>query len=387
MTKTGTSSSPVAAVDYDATLILAVEISNKSWVVAAHVPGLGRVKAKRTIAPEAAALEAAIEAYRQRAAGCGRTVTRVIVVYEAGYGGFWLARWLEVRGIEVHVVQPSSVPVERTRRRAKSDKIDADLLLRTLLAWLRDEPRVCSMVPIPAAADEDARRPARERDELVRERIILTNRIGAVLATLGTTGYNPLLRDRRARLDTLRTALDEPLPEHARAKIERSLDRLELVLTQIAALERQRDAALQQEADDGPVRMIQALVLLRGIAAQGASMLVYEAFVRSFANGKALGSYAGLTGTPFNSGGSTREQGISKAGNRRLRAIMDELAWLWVRHQPESALTKWFHARVAAANGRMKKVLIVALARKLLIALWRYATQGVIPAGAVLKQP
>jgi transposase len=272
-------------VDYDATLILAVEISNKSWVVAAHVPGLGRVKAKRTIAPQAAALAAAIEAYRQRAAGCGRTVARVIVVYEAGYGGFWLARWLEVRGIEVHVVQPSSVPVERTRRRAKSDKIDADLLLRTLLAWLRDEPRVCSMVPIPAAADEDARRPARERDELVRERIILTNRIGAILATLGTTGYNPLLRDRRARLDTLRTALDEPLPEHARAKIVRSLDRLELVLTQIAALERQRDAVLRQEADDGPVRMIQAL------------------------------------------------------------------------------------------------------ARKLLIALWRYATQGVIPAGAVLKRP
>jgi transposase len=372
-------------VDYDATLILAVETSSKSWVVAAQVPGLGQVKAKRTIAPQGAALVAAIEGYRQRAGGCGRTVARVIVIYEAGYGGFWLARWLLARGIEVHVVQPSSVPVERTRRRAKSDKIDADLLLRTLLAWLRGEPRVCSMVPIPAEADEDARRPAREREDLLRERIILTNRIGALLATLGIDGYDPLRRDRRARLTTLRTALDQPLPAHAHAKIVRSLDRLELVMVQIAALERQRDAVLTQEARDATVRMIQALALLRGIAAQGASMLVHEAFVRSFANGKALGSYAGLTGTPFNSGGSTREQGISKAGNRRLRAIMDELAWLWVRHQPESELTKWFRARVAAANGRMKKVLIVALARKLLIALWRYATHGVIPAGAVLK--
>jgi transposase len=354
-------------VDYDATLILAVETSSKSWVVAAQVPGLGQVKAKRTIAPQGAALVAAIEGYRQRAGGCGRTVARVIVIYEAGYGGFWLARWLLARGIEVHVVQPSSVPVERTRRRAKSDKIDADLLLRTLLAWLRGEPRVCSMVPIPAEADEDARRPAREREDLLRERIILTNRIGALLATLGIgallatlgigallatlgiDGYDPLRRDRRARLTTLRTALDQPLPAHAHAKIVRSLDRLELVMVQIAALERQRDAVLTQEARDATVRMIQALALLRGIAAQGASMLVHEAFVRSFANGKALGSYAGLTGTPFNSGGSTREQGISKAGNRRLRAIMDELAWLWVRHQPESELTKWFRARVAAA--------------------------------------
>lgn len=385
MTKTMSLPSPAAAVDYDATLILAVETSNKSWVVAAQAPGLGQVKAKQTIAPKAEALATAIEGYGRRAAARGSTVERVIVVYEAGYGGFWLARWLKARGIEVHVIQPSSVPVERRKRRAKSDKIDADLLLRTLLAWLRGEPRVCSMVATPGEADEDARHPTREREELIRERIMLTNRIGAILATLGIDGYDPSRRDRRVRLEALRTALDQPLPEHARAKIGRTIDRLELVLVQIAALERQRDAVLENEAPGEAERMIQALVLLRSIGAQSATVLVYEAFVRHFANGKALGCYAGLTGTPFNSGHSEREQGVSKSGNRRLRAAMGELAWLWLRYQPESALTKWFRERLAGANGRLKKVLVVALARKLLIALWRYATHGVIPEGAVLK--
>jgi transposase len=375
-----------AAVDYNTTLILALETSNKNWVMAAHVPGTGMVKAKQVIAPNAAALEVAIEGYRRRAAAGGQTVERVILVYEAGYGGFWLARWLKARGIEVHVVQPSSVPVERKRRRAKSDNIDVELLLRTLLAWLRGEPRVCSMVPIPDEAAEDARRPSRERDELVRERISLTNRIGAVLTTLGIDGFNPLRKDRRERLEMLRTPFGQPLPKYAKAKIVRSLDRLELVMAQITTLENQRDAAvLAQDAPDEVARMVQALVLLRAIGAQSATVLVYEAFVRHFSNGKALGSYAGLTGTPFTSGGAEREQGISKSGNQRLRATMGELAWRWVRYQPDSALSQWFRDRLADAKGRMKKILIVALARKLLIALWRYVTHGVIPEGAVLK--
>src|SRR5271157_3908180 len=345
MTKTMSLPSPAAAVDYDATLILAVETSNKSWVVAAQAPGLGQVKAKQTIAPKAEALATAIEGYGRRAAAGGQTVERVILVYEAGYGGFWLARWLKARGIEVHVIQPSSVPVERKKRRAKSDNIDVELLLRTLLAWLRGEPRVCSMVPIPDEAAEDARRPSREREELIRERISLTNRIGAVLTTLGIDGFNPLRKDRRKRLEALRTPFDQPLPEHAKAKIVRSIDRLELVMAQIAALEDQRDAVLEQDAPGAAERMVQALVLLRALGAQTATVLVYEAFVRHFSSGKALGSYAGLTGTPFNSGGAEREQGISKAGNQRLRATMGELAWLWVRYQPESALSKWFRER------------------------------------------
>ena len=217
------------------------------------------------------------------------------------------------------------------------------------------------MVPIPDEADED------------------------VLATLGVRAYNPLRRDRRVRLEALRTALGAPLPSRAHARITRMLDRLELVCMQIAELERERDAVLEEEAPDKAQEMIQQLAGLRGIGVQSATVLVREAFVREFANGKALGSYAGLTPTPFNSGGTEREQGISKAGNRRLRTVMVELAWLWQRYQPGSAQVGWFRQRVGETGRRMRKVMVVAMARRLLIALWRFATQGVVPEGAVMK--
>jgi transposase len=372
-------------LDYERTLILAIELSNTSWVLAAQIPGLPGVKAKRSIEPTPEALMAAIEDYRTRAVKAGRNVERVVAIYEAGWSGFWLARWLAQYGIETHVIQPSSVPVDRRARRAKSDGIDAELLLRTLLAWLRGEPRVCSMVPIPAEADEDARRRVRERAELVAERVGLVNRIGAVLATLGVGEYNPLRRDRRQRLDELRTALGGSLPTHARAKIVRMLDRLELLLIQITELEKSRDAVLEDENPDKAASMIQQLAKLRGVGVQSATVLVREGFVREFANGKALGSYAGLTSTPYSSGGTEREQGIGKAGNVRLRTLMVELTWLWQRYQPDSAQVSWFRERVSGTGRRMRKVMVVGLARKLLIALWRFATQGVVPEGAVMK--
>lgn len=375
----------LSVLDYERTLILAIELSNTSWVLAAQIPGLPGVKAKRSIEPTPEALMAAIDGYRVRAEKAGRSVNRVVVVYEAGWSGFWLVRWLAKYDIETHVIQPSSVPVDRRARRAKSDGIDAELLLRTLLAWLRGEPRVCSMVPIPAEADEDARRRVRERAELVAERVSLVNRIGAVLATLGAGEYNPLRRDRRQRLDELRTALGDSLPTHARAKIVRMLDRLELLLIQITELEQLRDAVLEDENPDRAASMIQQLAKLRGIGVQSATVLVREGFVRKFANGKALGSYAGLTATPYSSGGTEREQGIGKAGNARLRTLMVELAWIWQRYQPDSAQVSWFRNRVSGTGRRMRKVMVVALARKLLIALWRFATQGVIPEGAVMK--
>src|SRR5690348_5239222 len=374
-----------STADFDRTLILALEVSEKSWVVSAHVPGLPSGKPRRTLSPNAEALLATIGHYRTRSAKAGRSVDRVVLVYEAGYSGFWLARWLARRGVEVFVIQPSSVPVERRVRRAKSDGIDAELLLRTLLAWLRGEPRVCSMVPIPNEADEDERRRVREREDLVADRISLVNRIGAVMATLGVHDYNPLRRDRRPRLETLRTALGDPLPPHARARILRTLDRLELVCAQIAELERQREAVLEEEAPNKPEKMIQQLVGLRGIGVQSATVLVREAFVRDFPNGKALGSYAGLTPTPFSSGATEREQGIGKAGNRRLRTVMIELAWLWQRYQPGSAQVSWFRERVSGTGRRMRKVMVVAMARRLLIALWRFATQGVVPEGAIVN--
>lgn len=276
-------------------------------------------------------------------------------------------------------------PVDRRVRRAKSDGIDAELLLRTLMAWLRGEPRVCAMVPIPDEADEDARRSIRERTELISEHVGLTNRIGAVLATLGVEGYNPLLHSRRRRLVDLRTGLGEPLPPNALAKIERLLSRLELVLTQIAQLERERDATIKDPANDEAGRMIQQLCRLRGVGVQSATVLVCEAFVRHFANGKALGSCAGLAATPYNSGGVEREQGIGKAGNRRLRTRMVELAWLWLRCQPDAAQVTWFRERTGQTGRRVRKVMIVAFARKLLLALWRFVTDGVVPQGATMK--
>lgn len=375
----------LSVLEYDRTLVLAIELSSKCWVVAAQVPGLPHAKAKRTVKPTVEALIAAIDGYRSRAAAAGRIVERVIATYEAGWSGFWLARWLARHGIETYVIQPSSVPVDRRARRAKSDGIDAELLLRTLLAWLRGEPRVCSMVPIPSEADEDARRSIRERTELVAERVSLVNRIGAVLATLGVQGYDPLRRDRRARLDASCTALGNRLPTNARAKIARMLDRLELLLQQIAELDRQRDAVLEYDAPDKAGAMIQQLARLRGIGIQSATVLVREAFVRDFANGKALGSYAGLSATPYSSGSVNREQGIGKAGNHRLRTVMVELAWLWQRYQPDSANVRWYRERAGTTGGRMRKVMVVALARKLLISLWRFVTQGLVPDGAVMK--
>ncbi|MGB6397595.1 MAG: IS110 family transposase [Bradyrhizobium sp.] len=374
-----------AVLDYERTLILAIELSNTSWVLAAQIPGLPGVKAKRSIEPTPEALMAAIGSYRARAEKADRNVDRVVAVYEAGWSGFWLVRWLAKYGIETHVIQPSSVPVDRRARRAKSDGIDAELLLRTLLAWLRGEPRVCSMVPMPTEADEDARRRVRERAELVAERVGLVNRISAILATLGAGEYNPLRRDRRQRLDELRTALGDSLPTHAHAKIARMLDRLELLLIQITELEQSRDAVLEDKTPDRAASMIQQLAKLRGVGVQTATVLVREGFVREFANGKALGSYAGLTATPYSSGGIEREQGIGKAGNARLRTVMVELAWLWQRYQPASAQVSWFRERISGTGRRMRKVMVVALARKLLIALWRFATQGVVPEGAVMK--
>jgi transposase len=206
MTQTPVPQPTYSPADFDRTLILALEVSAKSWVVAAHVPGLPGSKPRRTLFPTTGALLETVESYRARAARAGKRVDRVVLVYEAGYSGFWLARWLARHGVETFVIQPSSVPVDRRVRRAKSDGIDAELLLRTLLAWLRGEPRVCSMVPIPTEADEDARRCVRERQELMGERVAIANGIASILATLGARGYDALRRDRRQRLEGLRTA-------------------------------------------------------------------------------------------------------------------------------------------------------------------------------------
>ena len=378
------SGSTQSAVDYDSTIIGALELSEKKWVLAVQLPGVSR-HSRHALEACGDGLASFVERLKAKCAAAGRKIGRVILTHEAGRDGFWLARFLSRRGIEVHVIQPSSLPVDRRARRAKTDIIDVEMLLRTLMAWLRGEPRVCSMVPIPSEADEEARRAYREREDLTGERRFV-NKIDGILATLGIKAYKALRRDRREQLTSMQQPDGDPIPQKAKAHIERLLARLELVLKLIEQVEAARDAVLKKDRPaDEAERMIRSLTELRSIGPDFATLLVREAFVRQFRNRRALGGYVGLGGTPFSSGGSEREQGIGKDGNRRLRAAMVELAWMWLRWQPDSALSIWFRARVGAMGGRVKKIMIVALARKLLVALWRYVKDGVIPEGAKMK--
>ena len=355
-------------VDYNRTLVLAIELSNKSWVLAAQVPGVPHAKAKRTTTPAAEALMAAIEGYRARAAAAGRTVERVIAVYEAGWSGFWLARWLAGRGVETHVIQPSSVPVDRRARRAKSDGIDAELLLRTLLSWLRGEPRVCSMVPIPRRTRMPAAASASGRNSSPNGSASSTA-LAPCWPRSACTATTPVRRDRRRpRLDGLRTALGDSLP---RAKIARMLDRLELLLAQIAELDRQRDAVLEDEVPDKAGKMIQQLTTLRGIEVQSAAVLVREAFVRDFTNGKALGELCGSIGHALQQRRRHPRTGHSQ-GRKSSAQDRDGRVGLAL-----AALRE----RAGTTRARIRKVMVVALARKLLIAVWRFVTQGVVPGG------
>jgi transposase len=309
----------------------------------------------------------------------------IITIQEAGLDGFWLHRVLQQEGIESHVVDPASIATPRRRRRAKTDRLDGETLLRALLAYKRGEPRVCAMVVAPSPEAEDRRRLCRERRTLIAERIRHVNRIKGLLFAQGISDYAPKRRDRRARLEALRTGDGRQLPSHLKAQIGRELDRLELLLKQIKAVEAGQEALLaaartpaSEQAVPAPVTM---LLALKGMGANFAAVLWSEAFYRQFANRRQVAAYAGLAATPWQSGGIRHEQGVSKAGNPRLRTTMIQFAWLWIRHQPQSALTRWFKER--SQQGRKRA--IVALARKLLVALWKHVTQGVVIEGAVMK--
>jgi len=254
-----------------------------------------------------------VERLKAKCAAAGRKIARVILTHEAGRDGFWLARFLARRGIEVHVMQPSSLPVDRRARRAKTDLIDVEMLLRTLMAWLRGEPRVCSMVPIPSEADEEARRANREREDLSRERRSIVNKIDGILATLGIKGYKALRRDRREQLNCARQPGGDPIPQKARARIERLLDRLDLVLKLIDQVESARDAILKKDAPaDEAERMIRSLTDLRSIGPDIATLLVREAFVRQFRNRRALADMSGLAGRRSPAAAANANKGSGK---------------------------------------------------------------------------
>ena len=366
-------------------IFISLELSRSTWLITSLSPGGGEKMSKHSVpAGDICVLLARFSEIRQKAfARTGKSFP-VIVVQEAGLDGFWIHRVLQNEGIESHVVDPASITTSRRRRRAKTDRIDGEALLRALLAYKRGEPRVCAMVKAPAPEEEDRRRLCRERKVLIAERVKHVNRIKGLLFSRGVSGYEPLRRDRRRRLDELRTGDGRPLPKHLKAQISRELDRLELLLEQIKAAEIERDALLagQQVAAPASAAM---LLDIKGIGPEFAAILWSEGLFRHFDNRRQIASYAGLAPTPWQSGSVDREQGVSKAGNPRLRSTLIQLAWLWLRHQPQSVLALWFEERVRRNGGRLKKTTIVALARKLLVALWKYVTAGVVIEGAVMK--
>jgi len=347
-------------------------------------PGVSHRPRRSLAARDMAGLLQQIERWQVEAGRAGRTVRRTVLAYEAGRDGFWIARYLRAHGIEVQIMHPASIPVERRGRRAKTDRIDLDMLLRTLLAWLRGEPRVCSMVRIPSEAEEDMRRPERERERLVSERIALENRIENLLCLQGIIGFKPRLRKAVERLDDLRSFAGVPLPPKLLEELKRLMSRHRLLSEQLKDIETAREQAAMTAEPDHAVQQIQMLTRLVGLGLATATGLTREVFCRSFTDRRAIAGFVGLTGTPFNSGGSEREQGISKNGNPRVRRILLQLAWRWLRFQSDSALTCWFVERTAGVKGRIRKVMVVALARKLLVALWRYVETGELPHGARL---
>jgi transposase len=377
-------SKSLSSLEQDSTIIAVIEMSQAKWLVAAVVPGVERQPLKRLDADEAALLKL-LHRWRNEAGQAGRQIKRIVVAYEAGRDGFWLARWLRVRGVEAYVIHPASIAVSREHRRAKTDRLDTELLLRAFLGWLRGEKRHCSMVAIPTVEEEDARRPNRERGNLVTEQTRIVNQIKAILTRFGIRTFRPTLRKAEEQLEGLRTAEGAPLLGNTRAELRRYLERLRIVREQIRAIEQGRLRKLATTPEKGPHAMVRLIARVLSVGVETADMLVNEVFSRHWRDRKAVARYVGLTGSPDESGKRRRERGLARAGNARVRCGMIQLAWRFLRFQKDSALAQWFQARTADGRGSTRKTMIVALARKLLIALWRLVTTGEVSDGIVLR--
>ena len=362
-------------------LYMALELSSTEWLIAF---GDGSARKPRRVKVEAGGLGPLEEAVAKAKAKFGlQPDAKVVSCYEAGRDGFWIHRALREARVENYVVESSSIEVTRKYRRAKTDAIDVDMLLRMLVRFMNGEQRVWRTLHVPSEADEDARRPTRERDRLKKEILGITNRIGGLLATEGLK-VEP--EDAKVFLETARSRDGRELGPNMKRELLRLHARLMFEVGQLAQLEKEQRATLKGQADGRVAGMIAQLMCLCGVGLQGATVLVTEFFAwRQFRNRREVGALAGLTGTPYNSGKSERDQGISKAGNKRIRKLAIELAWLWSKHQPDSAITRWFKSRWGGAGKRSKKVGIVAVARKLLVAFWHFLEHGVVPDGATLK--
>src|SRR5215216_780260 len=318
--------------EQDRTIVAVIDMSQSSWLVAAFVPGLDRHPLKK-IEPDQEVLLRLLGRWREEAIRAGRDIERVTVAFEAGRDGFWLARWLRLQGIEAHVIHPTSVAVSREHRRAKTDRLDTELLKRAFLGWLRGEPDHCSMAAIPTLGQEDAKRPSRERESLVGERTRIVNRMKAALARLGVRGFKPTVRKALERLDAVRTPEGTALPPNTRAELHRDMARLHVVTEQIQQIEAARSERLEQAGAKGPNAMVRLLAQVVGVGLETADMLVHEILSRNLRDRRAVARYAGLTGSPDESGNRRREKSLAKAGNARVRRGMIQLAWRFLLHQ------------------------------------------------------
>jgi transposase len=371
------------ALDMEATLIAVVEMSQKSWLVGGIVPGIERRPLKKLEVDEDALLKL-LHRWRSEADRRGRRITRIAIAFESGRDGFWLARWLTANGIEAHVIHASSVAVTREHRRAKTDRLDVEMLQRGFLGWLRGERGHCKMVAIPTLAEEDAKRPSREREVLVAEQTRLISRLKSTLARLGIRGFNPKLKAAIEKIGQLRTPSGEPIPANTVAELRRDMVRFRLVKDQIRDIETTRVAELDAAPAAKKNVMVRLLARVIGITVVTADLLVEEILARPLRDRRALARYAGLTGSPDESGARRREKGLARAGNARVRLCMIQLAWRFLWLQKDSALARWYRARTEAAS-TTRKPMVVALARKLLIALWRLVHEGIVPEGVQLR--
>ena len=373
----------LTSLEQDKTIIAVIEISQSSWLVAGIIPGIERHPLKK-LEPSEEELVRLLMRWRTEATKNGHTITRFAVAFEAGRDGFWLARWLRARDIETYVIHPTSVAVSREHRRAKTDRLDTGLLKRVFIGWLRGEPDHCHMAAIPTLAEEDAKRPNREREGLVRERTRIVNRMKSCLARFGIRKFKPTLRKAPERLATLATPEGVPLPPNTLLELRRDMARLRFVMDQIKEVEETRAQRLEQAPQEKTHAMVRLIARVIGVGIETADMLVHEILSRQLRDRRAVARYAGLTGAPDESGNKRREKGLAKAGNARVRRGMIQLAWRFLVFQKDSALARWYRTRTESA-GKKRKTMIVALARKLLIALWRLVTIGEVPAGVVLR--
>jgi transposase len=370
-------------LEQDSTIIAVIEMSQSSWLVAGIVPGIERHPLKKLESSEEELVRLLMR-WRVEATKIGRTITRIAVAFEAGRDGFWLARWLRARDIEAYVIHPTSVAVSREHRRAKTDRLDTGLLKRVFIGWLRGEPDHCHMAAIPTLAEEDAKRPNREREGLVRERTRIVNRMKSCLVRFGVRNFKPTLRTAPERLATLGTPEGVPLPPNTLLELRRDMARLRFIMDQIKEVEEARAQRLEQAPQEKSHAMVRLIARVIGVGIETADMLVHEILSRRLRDRRAVARYAGLTGAPDESGSKRREKGLAKAGNARVRRGMIQLAWRFLLFQKDSALAQWYRTRTEDA-GKKRKTMIVALARKLLIALWRLVTTGEVPAGVVLR--